>query len=225
MVKTILTKPVSAVKQFLFGGALKQEQLLRLALRERGLDDSLLTIEVDHVAGKSIVGDKEVGIVYPDSIIQRSGYEDNKKTISFYFNGMITEDGARQRLLQPFVPMPAAEIIHSVKGRLRWKKSTYNKGYWSQMAAAQYCLCPHHTDWSDGKELLWTYRFIETALVRSVPILFAETPLSEEFTRGFNYLWDREILSGKRLSGLEYRAAAEENRLLAIQRFRLPDSF
>jgi hypothetical protein len=68
---------------------------------------------------------------------------------------------------------------------------------------------------------MWTYRFIESCFVESIPILFQAAPLGKKFIDGFKYYWDFEVLSDSFNSDdPNYdKEIAKNNRLLSKRMF------
>ncbi len=114
-----------------------------------------------------------------------------------------------------------SKIISSDAGRWKWFKGKFDWLYFSQLAKSKFGLCPNQANWPG--DFYWTYRFVDRALVGAIPVLFRQTPLSEEFVGGFSYVWDDSVPSG--LSDVKRIEMAEHNYQLALSRFRLPEVF
>lgn len=199
---------------------LKQEILLRRALRERGHSPRVLAIKVDHMLGFSTVEGKRVSLIYPDSFFKKArNLWFRPKKLNFYFNGSITPSGGRASMLETFSRFPGSSIINSSFGRVSLFKGSFNWSYYRGLSQSRFGLCPHHSDWPGS--YFWTYRFVECVLVGTIPITFRQTPLSDGFTSGFKFFWD----DSKTLSLIPeqtLREMAEENYNLALKRFSLP---
>jgi hypothetical protein len=203
---------------------LKQEALLRKALRERGVDCARLEIRVDHMRGRNYVDDLEMGIIYPDSFLRKARrYHLVKKKYDFYFNGNMGKRGQRNRLMCPFQSLSGGKIIESNFGRISLFKSSFNYLYYFGLARARYGLCPHQINWAGPREDIWTYRFIECCLVKSQPVVFVETPLGENFIRGFSTVSDRQFLEMLQHGHVDknYENKLHHNFELAKERFFL----
>lgn len=201
----------------------KQELLLRKALREKGFNDKSFDIMVNHDLGENKVNDEVFGIKYPDSFFEKSvvSIPENKK-YKFYFNGNMNISGKREILLKPFYNFHKSKIINSNDGRVEQNKDKFNEDYFSGLANSFFSLCPHQVDWPGSKTHLWTYRFIESCMVKSIPVLFKEAPLSANFTKDFYYIWDKKLLESN--GNIDYREEwAELNLSLAKERFFLND--
>ena len=201
---------------------LKQEALLRKALREKGIKDTLLDIKVDHMLGTNSISGIETGIIYPDSFYIKSQQLIQSKDYDFYFNGNMDENGGRKKLLEPFANHPNAKLIESNFGRFSFFKSFYNKSYYKGLARSKFGLCPHQTNWPGPKDRMWTYRFIECCFVGTLPVVFNTTPLGSSFIEGFEYFTDDYLLGRDPGEEFDYIKVAI-NRELAKKRFLLSD--
>ena len=204
---------------------LKQELLLRLALKEKGFNIKKLNIVIDHKTGTNYINGIKLGIKYPDSFFIQSGnLIPANKTISYYFNGNMSETGGRKIMLQPFFSLLDAIVIESDDGRVADKKDKFNEQYFQGLANAKYGLCPHQADWVGNEDSLWTYRFVECCLVEAIPILFKKAPLSENFTKDFYFLWDNQIFDATDKGGFSHvESQARHNRDKAKELFFLTD--
>lgn len=199
----------------------KQELLLKRALKEKGLKLSRLIIRIDHKLGKNFVNDIPLGIIYPESFFVKTlKLLNESKKNDFYFNGNMGEKGGRKKLLSPFQAFDNSRIIESNFGRISLFKSQFNYSYFKEFVNSKYGLCPHQIHW-DG-DYIWTYRFIESCISFSIPILFKRTPLSDSFIDGFNIIWDTEIISNNRSVDFEMDAAIS-NYIHAKKKFCLTD--
>ena len=197
-----------------------QYGLLRRALKERGHRTHTYRFLIDHDSGTALVNDQQVGLVYPDSFFTRSAAMHNRrKSHTYYFNGLITESGGRRELLAPFAARSDARVVNSRLGRVNWLKDKYNYLYFRGMAESIFGLCPHHTDWPGN--YLWTYRFVDCALAGTLPLLFRETPLADDFIDGFHYLWSNDGHLEQTVPD-EYDLLVKHNFRLAKARFGLP---
>ena len=201
------------------GTIYKQELLLRKALAEKGFDVSNLNIRINHELGLSYVNNIEFGIKYPYSFYEKSTQLiPNNKTQNFYFNGNMNVSGQRQSLLKPFINFDESKIIESNDGRKTSNKDKFNVEYFREFSFSKYGLCPHHMDWPGDKDYLWTYRFIEACFVEAIPVLFINAPLSQNFTDGFYFLWDENILNNSK-NIIYNKEKAIANRTLAKKVF------
>lgn len=199
----------------------KQELLLRKAIDELGFYHKDFKISVDHKKGKNFINDKEFGIIYPISFFKQvSELNPNGiKNIDFYFNGYVFKEGGRSILLDPFVNRESNLIIESNDGRIKSKKDKFNLDYFEPFTRSKFGLCPNHINWDGPKKHTWTYRFIESLMCNSIPVLFEETPLSNQFIDGFFF---HTINSKIQNFNLEYDFdKAKSNWELALKKFTL----
>jgi len=192
-----------------------QRRLLELALEEVGLHSQKLKITIDHINGRANVSGVEVGIVYPRQFFANAVNLPGEKMRDYYFNGAMPESGGRKQMLQPYVDRAESLIVSSIEGRNNRKKGQFNTDYYSGLRASRFTLCPHQADWPGPKETMWTYRFVEACIAKSIPIVFRETPLGDQFVNGFHFLWDDKE------PHVYDEALAIKNRRLALERFTL----
>lgn len=183
------------IYNFLGLNLLKQEAMLRLALKEEGLNYKNFDIRIDHVNGLNFVNGIEFPIIYPKSFFKKAKELHHlDKKLTYYFNGNMSNAGGRKEMLSKFFG-PNSSLIESEYGRSIFTKNKFNKAYYSELASSKFGLCPHQKDFEGNKKTMWTYRFIECCMVLTIPIIFKETPLGENFIKGFYCYGDDEILS------------------------------
>jgi hypothetical protein len=196
---------------------LKQTIMLKLALEEVGIDPNKCKISIDHDKGRSYVNTVELSIIFPKQWFE---YTKNLHTLekeyNFYFNGNIGKGSSRQKLLQNFISRDDCVVVWSNDGRAVSNKSKYNKEYFTGLAKSNYGLCPHQPDWKGDLDALWTYRFIECLMSKTVPVNFRETPLSTKFTNGFYFVWNNSNFTNETNATL-----LNKNYNLAFDRFTL----
>lgn len=197
---------------------LKQEAMLRLALKEAGLNHKKLNIKIDHINGVNIVNGIKLPIIYPASFFDNvRELQNTNKTIMYYFNGDMSPAGGRVNMLRPFLDKKS-KIIQSDYGRSMFTKNKFNHIYYSELSSSCFGLCPHQKDFIGNDNTMWTYRFIECCMVRTIPVLFKETPLGNKFIDGFHFLWDEEVLNG---DASYDKDKADQNFALCVDRFSL----
>lgn len=217
-----LIKIIVSLKDRLFNllgfSPLKQEAMLKLALKEVGLNYKKLHIIINHVDGMNIVNGVELPIIYPKSFFEKANQLHSLcKSIKFYFNGDMSESGERRKMLNNFM-IENSQIIESSYGRSRLTKDKFNQDYYFGLASSKFGLCPHQKDFEGNRDTMWTYRFIECCMVHTIPVLFKEAPLGYKFINGFHYLWDDEVLQ----NDIQYcKEHALENYRLCIKMFTL----
>lgn len=206
------------IYSFLGLDLLKQESMLRLALKEEGVDYKKLDIKIDHVNGFNYINGIELPVIYPKSFFQKAKkLHISNKLITYYFNGNMSNDGGRKKMLSRFSHLDS-KLIESNYGRSRFTKNKFNDQYYSELATSKFGLCPHQKDFKGNQETMWTYRFIECCMVLTIPVIFKETPLGEKFINGFYYVNDEEVLSDNILYDHD---KAIRNFELSLQKFTL----
>lgn len=183
------------IKSIFYIYKLRQEALLRKALREEGINDNRLKIEIDHLNGFNYINSKKFNIIYPRSFIKKINHLTQKfteKKYDFYFNGYVENGTLRQEFLTNFQTKNSL-IIKSQQGRSKYGKAAFNKNYYIGLIQSNFSLCPNQDDYviEAKKENLWTYRFIESCFAKSFPILVKELPHGKNFVKNFNF----EVLS------------------------------
>lgn len=194
---------------------LKQEALVRLALKEIGISYKKLNIVINHVDGVNVINGVSFPIIYPKSFFfEAKKMMTNEKIYQFYFNGNMSENGGRRQMLEKFEKYNS-KIIDSDYGRSVFNKNKFNFDYYNDLSHSEFGLCPHQKDFIGNKDTMWTYRFIECCMTGAIPVVFIETPLGKEFIDGFNYYTD-EFFWG---NTIEYSSKkAMENYDLAFDR-------
>lgn len=199
---------------------LKQEALFKMSLLEIGIDPSKVSVKVDHVYGENFIQGMRFGLIFPKMFFQISSQlKNHHKTVDFFFDGYPGDDDGRKALLQPFACRNSI-IRYSDNGRKATSKGVYNKHYFDDMACSRFALCPNQKDWPHKHNFVWTYRFVEACMAFSIPIVFRETPLSDEFTKGISYIYDDQILQEEHHFEIE---TAERNFEAARHKFTFSD--
>lgn len=199
----------------------KQELLLNKAIGELGFNHYDYKIQVNHKTGRNYINDYEFGIIYPISFFEKAIIlnPNSTKNIDFYFNGFIYKKGGRSILLDAFINKKDSLVIESNDGRIKSRKDKFNIDYFEPFTRSKFGLCPVHIDWDGPKKYTWTYRFIESLMCNSIPILFEETPLSDQFTDGFFF---HTINAKIKDVNFEYDFdKVKANRKLALKKFTL----
>ena len=199
---------------------LKQEAMLRLALKEEGFSLRKLNIKIDHINGVNFVNGIELPIIYPKSFFDKAkALSASEKKTTFYFNGNMSDAGGRKEMLLPFFDKDS-RLIESNYGRSALTKNKFNTIYYSELAASKFGLCPHQKNFVGNPETMWTYRFIECCMVHTIPVVFEEAPLGNKFVNKFFYKSDKEVLK----FDIAYeKSQAIRNCDLCIERFTLSD--
>lgn len=196
---------------------LKQTIMLKKALEEEGIDPNKCSIEINHDIGYSYVNDVELPIIFPKSFFRYAEtFHTNHKTYLFYFNGNAGKGNTRMLLMKDFLDRTDSKLIFNNDGRVIENKGNPNPVYFKEMAMSQYGLCPHQPNWRGTKDALWTYRYIECLMLKTMPIQFKETPLTEKFTQDSIYKWDDD-----NFDSMPNKQELDHNYNFALSRFSL----
>jgi len=174
-----------------FKTTLKQLIMLEKALVEEGIDPKECKIEIDHNFGHSYVNDVKLPIIFPKSHFKyaKQCHTSDKKYM-FYFNGNAGKGNAREQLMHKFLERKDSKVIFNNDGRIVENKGTPNPIYFHEMAQSHFSLSPHQPKWRGDWEALWTYRYIEALMLKTMPVQFKETPLTKTFTEDSIFRWD-----------------------------------
>lgn len=178
-------------KQWKTPEILKQTIMLKKALVEEGLDPDNYEIVIDHDPGYSYVNGVKLPIIFPRSHFEfaKKCHITNKKFM-FYFNGNAGKGKTREQLLHKFLERKDSKIIFNNDGRVIENKGTPNPVYFQEMAETHFSLSPHQPNWRGNPDALWTYRYIEALMLKTMPVQFKETPLTKTFTEDSIFRWD-----------------------------------
>ena len=199
---------------------LKQTIMLKNALIEEGIDPKQCKIEIDHDRGYSYVNDVKLPIIFPRSYVsfaERCHIPTTHKKYKFYFNGNPGKRNARAELMEKFVNQKKSRLIFNNDGRLVENKEVPNAIYLEEMADSFFALCPHQPGWRGDWESLWTYRYIEALLLKTMPVQFRETPLAKTFTEESIFKWDDDSFDS-----IPTHKELDHNYKFALRKFTLP---
>lgn len=170
---------------------LKQAIMLKKAFVEEGIDPNNYKIEIDHDAGFNYINGVKLPIIFPRSHFDfAKDCHTTDKKFMFYFNGNSGKGNAREKLLKKFIERSDSKIIFNNDGRVKKNKGTPNSIYFHEMARTHFSLSPHQPDWRGDSAALWTYRYIECLMLKTMPVQFKETPLTKTFTEESLFRWD-----------------------------------
>lgn len=192
---------------------LLQEYLLRTALDEHNIKKE---IRIDHKNGHSFVGDVQFGIKYPRSYIDEIATLSREKKFDYCFIGSWTDNKGRKEILEKYQDLNS-RMYHSSNGRNPSVKYQFDREYYQTMCNSRFSLCPGHPAMPKHPNR-WTYRFIESAFCRAIPVQFKETVYGESFVQDIFYVWDDE-LPGRIIN--DYENIVESNYHKAIQYWTL----
>jgi hypothetical protein len=197
---------------------LMQYQLLELALEEAGILNA--EIEVDHVKGLNRVNGLVLELKYPHSFIEHIKTLSTEKLYNYGFKGTTTFGAAslnRNKILEKF-NTPDNIIVSTNVGIKRKNKKEFDRDYYQLLANSKYSLCPNWGGVHWDHEYAWTYRFIEAAFCKSIPIVFDETPLGSNNTKDILHFKTSNLPD---LTNEEYLKIVEDNYLKAINYWTL----
>jgi len=196
---------------------LLQFRLLKYALEEHFIDVEELDPTVDHRNGTVNLKGFNIGLKYPRAYLDYIKELNQDKQYDFCFVGHFESFG-REESLRPFMNKNSY-IKHSEVGRQK-KKYDFDTNYYQIMCNSKFGLVPNHVDKRRPKKWqhpnAWSYRFIETIISNAVPVLFKESPLGNEWIKGFKFLWNDSNFD---ISDKQYNNMKEYNYNLALERF------
>lgn len=166
-----------------------QYQLIEKAVQEEGITN--YNIEIDHKNGWNYVNGVKLNLKYPKSFITQINMLNFDKKFEYGFKGGFTAGSAdyhRTVLLKKYVSRKDSKIADTMVGRKRPNKAMFDTDYYQLLANSWFSLCPNWAGKWWSHDNAWTYRFIETIFVKSLPIVFKETPLGKNFQRDFYVL-------------------------------------
>jgi len=200
---------------------LMQYQLLELALSEVGIVNA--DIFVNHVDGTVKVNDIILNLKYPHSFISNIKALSTEKLYNYCFKGTTTFKSAtlnRTTLLERF-ETPDNMILHTSEGITRKNKKEFDVSYYQLLCNSKYSLCPNWSGKHWDHEFAWTYRFIESAFCKSVPIVFNETPLGKNSTKNIIHFSNDNL---PELTDSDYNEITEKNYINALNHWTLQDT-
>jgi hypothetical protein len=167
---------------------LLQHYLFNLALNEEGI---FTDFTLDHKNGWNIVNGKKFGIKYPKSYIKKIEELSKNKIYDYCFIGSWTDNKGRKEILEKYQNLNS-RMYHSSNGRDPTTKFQFDQEYYQTISNSQFSLCPGHPAMPKHPNR-WTYRFIESAFCRSIPVQFKETVYGDSFVRDIFYVWDDDL--------------------------------
>ena len=171
--------------------SLKQTIMLKKALVEEGINPDECKIKIDHDLGCSYVNEFELPIIFPKSHFDYAKKcHSNNKRYMFYFTGNPGKGNTRILLMKDFINKNDSKLIFNGDGRIVENKGNPNPIYFKEMSESHFSLCPHQPNWRGNWDALWTYRYIESLILKAMPVQFKSTPLAETFTKDSIFRWD-----------------------------------
>jgi hypothetical protein len=188
---------------------LLQEYLFRAALKEHNIE---CDVKIDHKNGWNFINDEKFGIKYPVSYIDQIKKLSGNKIYDYCFIGSLTDNKGRKEILEKYKDLNSI-ICHSSNGRDPNKKYQFDTEYYQALCNSRFGLCPGHPA-MPKHPTRWTYRFIESAFCKAIPVMFEETIYGESFIRDIFYVWDKDL---PEKSFESYKDKIEENYTNAIK--------
>lgn len=200
---------------------LLQYRLLKYALEEHSINLDTLDPQVDHRNGIITIGNVKIGIKYPREYLNYIEKLNQEKIYDYCFVGHFESFG-REESLRPFMDKNSY-IQHSEVGRQK-KKYDFDTNYYQIMCNSKFGLVPNHVSNKNPKKWqhpnAWSYRFVESIISNTIPVLFRESPLGENWIRGFKVLWND---SNFNLDDEQYNRLLKRNKELALHKFFISD--
>jgi hypothetical protein len=148
------------------------------ALKEINLIEN---VKIEHSENPiTYIGNKKYSLVFPRFLINHFSL---KKSNDYLFIGLVTPK--RNHFLSQF---PTAKIENSKRGRDVITK-VYDIEYFNQLSNSKFILCPNG-------DFTWTYRFFESILCGSIPIIENDHVLYkgyQYFTKKDTHYYDNNI--------------------------------
>lgn len=194
-----------------------QESLLRKALGEVGIVPGPKDVSIDHINGRNSVKGLVLPIKYPREYLDRANAIPIDRKYRYTFSGNMAQKGGRREMVKPFEG-PHSFIEENNHGRDVTVKFEFNPAYYTLLRSGWFGLCPNQKDWCGPAGTAWTYRMIECAFARTLPIVFRETPYSASFMDGFQFFWDDQPHLFD-----DYNEKIEKNAAFALEKFFITD--
>lgn len=146
---------------------LLQEYYFRKSLEEIVDDIDNLNITIDHSSGKCKVNNHTFSLIFPKYMVDLIETISKDKGLDFYFQGLIT---LKRNWVYDFKNKKKSLIVLSLYGRDPSTKYNLDIEYYKNMCNSKFTLCPKGN-------CKWTYRFFESILCFSIPIIEDETDI------------------------------------------------
>ncbi len=156
-----------------------QECLFERALLEEGIEKD--RIKINHGTPLNYNGDKEYNFVFPKSFLDDVQNLDYTKELDYIFLGTIS--GPHREYLKSW-DKPKSLIKRTAENKFihptndptnYYPDNLFNIDYYQDLAKSKFTLAPGGASamipkYRDTNVFLWTYRFWEACLVKSIPI-------------------------------------------------------
>lgn len=179
----------------------KQEALFHLALSEFGIKEKKL--HIDHIEGKCYNNEREYSVIFPLSFFRLIKNINESKTTEYSFIGLYTETRNWVKAFEG----GNNQITFTENGR-KIEKTEFDLDYYTALKQSKFSICPKG-------DFNWTYRFIESAMTKSIPIIDSEHthPMMEDFI-WYDYKEQEKHIFNEEIVNHNYRLAVQRHSLL-----------
>lgn len=184
---------------FKSNASLKQEWLFREALKEFDLRGD---IYIQHRYGKALLNQEEFNVVFPIHFLKRIKIMNKKKVYDYNFIGKYTPDRAWVKNF-----LKNSLINFTDEGR-KSRKSFFDQKYYQTLCDSKFTLCPKGT-------FNWSYRFFESVICMSIPIV--DKKHEDDTMNNFKFYYQDEIdthVYDKKICDYNYKLLLIRNTLL-----------
>ena len=139
---------------------LLQKILFERALTESGIPHDNLKIDLENAICYN--GGKKYNVLYPNSYVTRIEKMDHTKIYDYNFKG--NKFKRREWVIEFDTPKSVVEF--TLKGKDIEKENSYefDENYYQTLCSSKFTLCP-------GGDFDWSYRFFESCMCKSIPII------------------------------------------------------
>jgi hypothetical protein len=170
---------------------LRQYHLFLMALKEEFDTVDETKIIIDHSTGDCYYDRKNYGLIYPKSWLVN--FKKTEKDLDFFFSGFYNEEAKEKRDWVKLYNNKNSIIEYSNRGRTI-PRDFFDVDFFHKMLRSKFSLCP------SGHPYNWTYRFYESTLCFSIPILKEEDVIDDYLDYKFyihnddmTYVYDENI--------------------------------
>jgi len=167
---------------------LRQYHLFLMALKEEFDTVDETKIIIDHSTGDCYYDRKNYGLIYPKSWLVN--FKKVEKDLDFFFLGVYNKE--KREWVNEY--KNENSIIHYTNKGRTIPKDFFDTDFFDKMMRSKFSLCPQ------GDTYKWTYRFYESTLCFSIPILKEEDIIDDYLDYKFyihnddmTYVYDENI--------------------------------
>jgi hypothetical protein len=191
---------------------LKQQALFYMALQESGVDCDLKDLTIFHNTGHNEYKGERYNVTFPQSFVEKAkALHTTDKTYEYNFMG----NPVKHRAWVKEYEEDCNFIRFSAGGRHFPKDQFDANDYYNHIANSKFTLCPAGSDaiWATG-EYVWSYRFAEAIMCRSIPII-TEQDYLEDKMKGYTFFYsDEEHIYDEEILDRNYELFIERHTLL-----------